>query len=443
MRNRTVVALGLVIVLARPVAADVVIDWNNVLLDAIRTGNVNPAAASRSMAMTHAAIFDAVNTIDRTHFPYHVQLDVSAEASREAAAAQAAHDVLVNMFPARQAVFNAALIDSLAAIPDSTSKAEGLDIGGQVAAQYIALRANDGSATVTPYTPGTMPGQWQPTPPANAAALLPNWPTVAPWCMTSGSQFRHTVGPPALTSAQYAADLNEVKSLGAANSTTRTADQTNIALFWADGANTSTPPGHWNRIAQTVGTNAGNTLSENARMFALLNLAEADAAIVSWDNKFQANFWRPITAIRLADQDGNAATDPDATWTPLITTPPFPTYTSGHSTFSGAAAEILKLYFGTDDVSFTTSAEGAASVPDRSFTSFSEAAAEAAESRLFGGIHYRFDNEHGLENGIALGQFVFANELQPVPEPSTCALLVCGAIAMALAARRRMRAASS
>jgi hypothetical protein len=259
--------------------------------------------------------------------------------------------------------------------------------------------------------------------------------------MTSGSQFRHSLGPPALTSAQYAADLNEVKSLGAVNSTTRTAEQTNIARFWADGANTSTPPGHWNRIAQTVGTNAGNTVSENARMFALLNLAEADAAIVSWDNKYQANFWRPVTAIRLADQDGNAATEADPNWLPLITTPPFPTYTSGHSTFSGAAAEILKLYFGTDNVNFTTSAEGAPGVPDRSFTSFSQAAAEAADSRLFGGIHYRFDNEHGLQNGIALGQFVYANELQPIPEPSSVALAAVALTVFAWAVRRRRRAA--
>jgi hypothetical protein len=436
MRNCTFVMLGLVMVVARPVAADVVIDWNNVLLDAVRTGNVNPPMASRAMAMTHAAIFDAVNTIDRTHFPYHVQLNVSPGASREAAAAQAAHDVLVNLFPARQAVIDAALATSLGAIPDGTSKAGGLAIGGQVAAQYITLRAGDGSGTVTPYTPGTLPGQWQPTPPANAAALLPNWPTVTPWCMTSGSQFRHTIGPPALSSAQYAADLNEVKSLGATGSTTRTADQTNIARFWADGAGTSTPAGHWNRIAQTVGAAEGNTLSENARMFALLNLAEADAAIVSWDNKYQANFWRPITAIRQADLDGNAATQPDPTWTPLIATPPFPTYTSGHSTFSGAAAEILKQYFGADNVSFTTSAEGAAGVPDRSFTSFSQAAAEAADSRLFGGIHYRFDNQHGLQNGIALGQFIYANELQPIPEPSSIALAAVALAVFGWAVRR-------
>jgi hypothetical protein len=183
----------------------------------------------------------------------------------------------------------------------------------------------------------------------------------------------------------------------------------------------------------------GNTLSENARLFALLNLAEADAAIVSWDNKYSTNFWRPVTAIRQADQDGNAATDPDPNWLPLIATPPFPTYPSGHSTFSGAAAEILKSFYGTDAISFTTSAESAMSIPDRSFTSFSQAALEAGKSRIYGGIHYRFDNEHGLETGQALGQFVFANELQPVPEPGTWILLICGGLGVGWVRRRTQR----
>jgi hypothetical protein len=335
---------------------------------------------------------------------------------------------LVSLFPARQAAYDTALAGSLASIPDGTPKVGGRAIGEQVAAQIISLRANDHSADVTPYTPGTLAGQWRATPPAFAPALLPNWPTVTPWAMTNTTQFRNASGPPALDSAAYAAALNEVKALGRSTGSTRTQEQTDIALFWADGANTSTPPGHWNRIAQDVAAAQGNTLAENARMFALLNLAEADAAICCWDNKYQFNFWRPITAIQLADQDGNAATDPDPNWTPLIATPPFPTYTSGHSTFSGAAAEVLKLFYGTDNITFTTSAEGAAGVGDRSFTSFSQAANEAAVSRLYGGIHYRFDNEDGLQGGIALGQYVFANELQPIPEPATWLLLVSAAI---------------
>ncbi len=230
------------------------------------------------MAMTHTAIYDAVNSIDDTHFPYHVNLNVPSTTSREAAAAQAAHDVLVNVFPAQQATLATALNNSLSGIPAGPAKTDGIALGSSVAGSIIALRANDHSGDTTPYTPGTLPGQWRPTPPGFAPALLPNWATVTPWTMTSGSQFRDPVGPPALSSAAYAAELNEVKAIGAVNSATRTADQTNIARFWASGGGTSQPTGHFNKIAQTVAAAEGNTLSENARMFALVNLAEADAA---------------------------------------------------------------------------------------------------------------------------------------------------------------------
>jgi hypothetical protein len=419
------------------VRADVVLDWNNVLLDSIRANNVPPPAASRAMAIMHAAMFDAVNSVDRTHTPYHIQLNVPVDTSREAAAAQAAHNVLGSLFPTRQATYDAALAGNLGAIPNGSAKNAGIDLGSQVAAEYVTLRANDHSTDITPYAPGTLAGQWQPTPAGFAPALFPNWPTVTPWCMPDGSYFRHAGGPPALDSAEYAAAVNEVKAIGAVNSATRTPEQTNIALFWADGGGTSTPPGHWNRIAQAVATARGNTLSENARLFALLNLTEADAAIVSWDNKYATNFWRPVTAIRLADQDGNPATEPDPNWSPLIPTPAFPTYTSGHSAFSGAAAEVLGLFFGADDISFTTSAEGAPGIADRSFDSFSQAALEAANSRLYGGIHFRFDSEDGLEDGAALARFVFANELQPVPEPSTIILVASAGLAFGWAARRR------
>jgi hypothetical protein len=403
--------------------ADVITDWNDVMLEAIRINSVPPTRSTRVMAMAHAATFDAVNSIDDTHQPYHVNLVVAPGASREAAAAQSAHDVLVNQFPAQQATFGAALTNNLSSIPDGPAKVNGRAAGQQVAAQIIALRANDHSGDTTPYTPGTLPGQWRPTPPGLAQPLGPNWPTVTPWTMTSGSQFRHPTGPPALASAEYAAALNEVKAIGAVNSATRTAEQTDIARFWGSGILQG--PGHWNQIAQSVGEAQGNTLSENARMFALLNLAQADAVISTWDNKYQSNFWRPVTAIQLADQDGNAATDADPNWLPLLTTPAHPSYSSGHSTVSMSAAETLKQFFGTDDISFTTNIEGFTFAP-RSFISFSQAAQEAATSRLYGGIHYRFDNEHGLQTGILLGQHVYANELQPIPEPATWVLLVLG-----------------
>ena len=241
----------------------------------------------------------------------------------------------------------------------------------------------------TPWCPppvGTGPGAWEPTPPAFAAYLLPQWGFVAPFAMESSDALRPP-GPPPLDSAEWAADYNEVKALGAAVESTRTADQTEIARFWADGAGTETPPGHWNHIAQDVAAAQGNTLEQNARLFALLNLALADAAICAWDAKYAFNFWRPVTAIRFGDTDGNDATAADPTWSSFIATPPFPDYTSGHSTFSGAAARVLARFFGRDDIAFVTGSDALPGVT-RSFAGFAAAAAEAGVSRIYGGIHY-------------------------------------------------------
>jgi membrane-associated phospholipid phosphatase len=255
----------------------------------------------------------------------------------------------------------------------------------------LALRANDNSALVVPYAPIVLPGFWVPTPPAFAPALLPNWPLVTPFAMTSGAQFR-SAPPPALGSAEYTTAFDEVRTVGSATSATRTADQTQIALFWADGGGTVTPPGHWVRIGITAAASQNNRLSTNARMFALLGMGLADAAICAWDSKYAFNYWRPITGIRQADTDGNPATAQEATWTPLIGTPPFPSFTSGHSTFSATAARVL------------------AGVT-RSFASFSAAAAEAGQSRIYGGIHWQFDNTAALAAGSQLGDHVYARYL--------------------------------
>jgi hypothetical protein len=246
--------------------------------------------------------------------------------------------------------------------------------------------------------------------------------------MTSPSQFRDPDGPPALNSVDYTNAFNEVYALGSATNSTRTPDQSNIARFWVSPAGTSTAPGHWNRIAQTVAESQGNTLEENARLFALVGIAQADAAISSWDNKYHYDHWRPVTAIREALIDGNPATTPDANWSAFINTPNHPSYSSGHSTVSGASGAVLADFFGTDDIGFTSSSEGLI-VPDRTFTSFSQASAEASKSRLYAGIHWSYDNEDGLAGGRALGHFIYATQLQSIPEPGTSVLLIFALVA--------------
>lgn len=391
--------------------ADVVTDWNSAALQAIKVTRINPPAAARSLAMLHVAIYDAVNGIDRRHEPYLYSDNTPASASREAAATAAAHKVLSAVYPTQQAAFDALRATILGAIANGPQKEQGVGLGERVGDAVLALRANDGSTTVVPYTPGTNPGDWQPTAPGFAAALLPNWPFLTCFAMESGAQFRPPA-PPALSTAQWAAEYNQVKELGSRTSATRTAEQTDIARFWANGGGTVTPPGHWNVIAQDVSEQYGLTMEENARLFALLNIAESDAAVVSWDCKYAYNLWRPITAIRNGDTDGNDATEKDAVWEPLLATPPFPEYTSGHSTFSGAGSVVLAVFFGSDNIPFTTFSEDLPGVA-RSFNSFSQAAEESGMSRIFGGIHYMSANIAGLESGAALGEFVMQNFLRP------------------------------
>ncbi|MDX2147886.1 MAG: vanadium-dependent haloperoxidase [Planctomycetota bacterium] len=417
---------------SRNARADVIADWNRIALDAIRAERTPPPRASRALAMVHAAMYDAVNATNQTHAMYSYRGSGDSLADARAAAACAAERVLRDLFPAQAGTFSAAFATSMNAIPDGLAKTRGVTLGDRVGASMLASRANDNSNATVPYTPGSAPGQWRPTPGAFAPALLPNWPLVTPFAMTSGSQFRQGP-PPALTSAEYAAALNQVKELGSASSTLRTAEQTQIAHFWADGPGTETPPGHWNSIARDVGAQRGNTLHENARMLALLNIALADAAIVSWDMKYEYNLWRPVTAIREADTDANDLTLADPTWTPLISTPPFPEYTSGHSTFSATAATVLAGFFGTNDVAFTTDSDGLAGVT-RSFNGFWQAAEEAGMSRIYGGIHFMFGNNVGLHSGRLLGQHVTSNFLT-VPTPAVGAALAAGVLA--LARRRR------
>ena len=260
------------------------------------------------------------------------------------------------------------------------------------------------------------PGLWQPTPPDYPPPLLPHWSEVTPFVLTRLADFRPPP-PPALISTAYTADFNEVKRLGRADSDKRTPEQTIIAWFWADGAGTVTPPGHWNRVAQSVARERRTTLPENARLFAVLNFALADAGIACWECKYRERLWRPITAIRAAADDDNPDTDADPTWRPLLPTPPFPSYVSGHSSFSGAAAAVLAEFFG--DRTRVTATSDSFPGMTRTFPSFTALADECGRSRIYGGIHYECDNREGLKMGKAIGRYCSRSVLQPLPAGRT------------------------
>jgi PAP2 superfamily len=392
--------------------ADAVTDWNRTALATqSATGDVRTPPTSRALAMVHAAIYDAVNAIDRQHAVYAVDAQAAPGASPEAAAVAAAHAVLTALYPTQQANLDAAYLLSLAQIPDGTSKTDGISLGELVAAGILTLRASDGSTTTLPYTQPPGPGIWQPTPPAFAPAVFVAWGEVTPFTLRDGSQFR-AEGPPALTSSEYAADFNEVKSLGAANSSARTAEQTQIARFWAENSQIT-----WNNIARLAAAARQTSLSENARLFALLNLAAADTAIAVFDSKYAYNFWRPVTAIRAADTDGNDDTTADPTWTSLVATPAHPDYTSQHSAFGGVASEVLASFFGTDDIGFSLTTSTAPGGVVRSFDSFSQAAEENMRSRVYIGFHFPTACRHGLNQGRQVGHWVFQKFLRPVGHP--------------------------
>jgi hypothetical protein len=361
---------------ARP---DVVLQWNEVHLQAIRRDRTPPPRAARNLAIVHAAIYDAVNAVERTHRPYRVDARVAGAVSIEAAAAVAAHRALVELYPAQAEQLDAALDVSLQDIPDGQARAGGVALG-----------------------PAT--GVWRPTPPNFRPGLLPQWRYLAPFAIPNAPRF-NPPAPPVLNSAAYAEAFNDVKELGRRYGSRRTPEQTSIALFWNDDAGSVTPPGHWNQIAQTVSRQRGLGLADNARLFALLNVCLADAAIVCWEGKFGYSYWRPITAIHEADADDNPETTPDHEWDSLLTTPPFPSYPSGHSTFSGAGATALARFFGTDDIRFTVGSEGTPDAP-RTFAGFWHAAQEAGRSRIYGGIHYEFDNQEGLRCGRELADSI-------------------------------------
>jgi len=394
-------------------STDVVIQWNQAVLAAIRTDKPTLGFVTRDLAIVQTAIYDAVDAIDHTSRPFLVHAHAPADASPVAAAAAAGLFTAAALFPTDTALFQATYQASLAGIPAGRAKADGIAVGRFVAERTLISRVTDGANAVVDYTPGTAPGDWRPAPPSFAPAQTPQWPAVRPFALRSGSQFRPPP-PPALNSEQYAAAFNEVKDFGRVNSTVRTPQQTEVARFWEGKAGTSQVAGYWNEIAQSAATSQGNTLDQNARLFAQLNVTLADAIIGHFDAKYTYNRWRPVTAIRLADQAGNPATVADPTWTPLLGTPPNPSYVSGHGALSGAAATVLAHSFGTDNISFSLTSEDLKGVT-HSFTSFSAAASEAENSVVWGGIHFRFDVTAGDALGRSVAHFVDQHFFQPLP----------------------------
>ena len=388
-----------------PQADNEVVRWNQTLLEILRTPGAHPPTVhpTRSFALMHAAIYDAVNAIDRTHRPYMVEIPgLAQQASQQAAATTAAHRVLLQLYPKSQAMLDAQSGELLALIPDATAKRLGIQIGNTVADQIVARRSNDGSnAQPIPYSPGPNPGDYQLTPPNFPQPVFTHWAHVTPFTLIRADQFRPG-HPPKLTGRKYTAAFQEVKELGAIGSTTRSAEQTQIGRFW-----NAPIQNYWNEIAQTTALAQHLSLAQSARLFALLNLTLADSVIAFYDAKYTYAFWRPVSAIRLAESDGNPDTTADPGWLPLTTnTAPDPSYPGAHSVISAAAAAVLRDLFDSDDVSFAVHSELLPGVK-RSFSSFSAAAEEAGLSRIYAGVHFRFDHTSGRRLGRDIAEYVF------------------------------------
>jgi hypothetical protein len=389
-----------------------VVRWNQQLLLILRTPGAQPATIhpTRSFAILHAAIYDAVNSIDRTHAPYLLNLPgASRRASQDAAVAGAAHEVLVTLYPAFKATLDRELQQSLAQAENAADRADGVRIGEAVADQILTLRSQDGSgAPPIPYVFGTAPGDYQSTPPNfPPQPQLTQWPFVMPFALRRANQFRPGPPPP-LRGERYLAALNEVEAVGMADSETATATQMLIGRFW-NGAIQN----YWNEIAQTASNARNLTTAEAARLFALLNLSLADSVIAFYDAKYTYNFWRPVTAIRAGADGNNADTAGDANWLPEVTTTGAdPSYPGAHAVVSGASAEVLNALLGRRLVFAVTSETMPGAV--RRFKSFSAAAREASVSRILAGQHFRFDEDSGSALGREVADFVADHFLAPL-----------------------------
>jgi PAP2 superfamily len=391
-------------------SADMVLQWNLATTNIIDQNGFPPPQESRIYAMINTAVHDALNNIVQKFNTYALNGTPVPDANPDAAVAQAAHDVTVALLPSQSEYLDSLLKMSLAPISDGKSKEDGVTVGAAAAKAMLDKRATDGASSAqVPFTQGSLPDQYRFTPPFDAPpgfAIVPDWGKVNPFGLTSSSQFRPD-SPYALNSAEYAADYNEVKTLGCTTCAARSADQTQIGLFWLENVSFS-----WNRITRILCAQHQLDGWKTAQLLSLVHMAMADANIASFEGKYYYNFWRPYTAIRLGDTDGNDSTDGDPNWNLLAPpTPPAPDYPSNHATNAGAVSELLKQFFNTDQISFSTTSNSLPGVT-RNYTSLSQAAMEVAVSRIYVGYHFRHSIDKGLEEGVQIGDFVFAHSLQ-------------------------------
>lgn len=384
-------------------SANVVADWDEKAVAFIQPRMV-PPVAYRAIAIVHIAMFDAVNSIEPVYRPYYAQLPATRETSKEAAAAAAAGTVLIKLLPEAASDIQVALKSYLAAIPEGDAKSGGIKLGEAVAAKTLEARANDGSSAADAYRPVTTAGVYIPT----ALTVAPQWPDLMPFAMTSPSQFRPKP-PIALESEQWGKDYNEIKELGAKNSSKRTARQTEDARFWLLTGPLSTHPLH-----RQIALRKEMSVIDSARFMTVVTAAEADAMIAVMDAKYKYAFWRPITAIRNGDIDGNAATERDATWLPIDNTPMHPEYPCAHCIVSSAVASAVEAMLGTADIPEVTMTSPTAPGVTHRWTNVNAYADEVAVARIAAGFHYRFSTVVGQDMGRQIGLHAVKTIMQPL-----------------------------
>jgi len=393
----------------RPAAAssDLVLEWNAIAVTTM--AGQAPYAQARYMAITQLAVFEAVNAITGDYEPYLGTIGAPDGASVDAAAVAAAHAVLTNYFPGSAATLDAARLSSLAAIADGAAKTDGIATGAAAAAAMIALRTNDGSAPVTNKLPGApVPGEWQTTPSCSpTGGIYFNWQNVMPFGIPSAADFLSDP-PPSLTSNRYTKDYLEVMTVGSLSSTARPQDRADVVRFYA----VSTPSRVFNSAARQVALAQGRSLSENARALALLNMAISDSLVASFAAKYHYNFWRPETAIHAGATDGNPKTDPNVTFAPFIVTPCFPGYPSNHASGSNGGAEVLRRLYGAGGHSISLSNPAVPGVVLH-YTTFKAITDDVDDARVYGGIHFRFDQEAGGRLGRDVATYVSKHNLGP------------------------------